>query len=58
MLAFKDRSTRIDPRWGGRVDPAGREEMRNIMAQMPDPMPPATLEDVVAHIDHVVKIAC
>jgi membrane dipeptidase len=39
-------------------DPAGlRAEMKKLLAENPSNIPPATLQDVVDHIDHIVKIA-
>ena len=56
-----DASKSLRDRMGG-ARPAtaaapNREEMRKTMAEMRKNMVPATLEDVMLHIDHVVKLA-
>jgi membrane dipeptidase len=41
----------------GAAEKMDREEIRRMMAEERAAAPPATLDDVVAHIDHVVKLA-
>ena len=57
LLTAKMREQRQAANKGATAGAPNREQMREMMAEMRKQVPPATLADVVAHIEHVIEVA-